>query len=60
MLFAFQQLRPLVIGGDALRAGIGTMSEARFAELAAQLTSLGMVHSPVYAHAAFTLAFLPQ
>jgi NitT/TauT family transport system substrate-binding protein len=60
MRYAFQQLRPLVIGGDALRSGLGTMSEARFAGLAAQLASLGIVRGPIDPRAAFTLAFLPR
>lgn len=60
MLFGFLQIRPLVVGGDAQRDGLGAMSGSRFDVLASQLTSLGILHGASDPRAAFTLAFLPR
>lgn len=58
MRFDVAQSRPLIMGGDAAKGGIGTMTMARWATLKQQLTSVGIKLDKVDVTKAFTTAFL--
>lgn len=58
MQFDVAQSRPLILGGDAARGGIGVMSMARWAALKQQLSSIGVKQDKVAIKTVFTTAFL--
>jgi NitT/TauT family transport system substrate-binding protein len=58
MKFDVDQSRPLVMGGDAARGGIGTMTMSRWVTLKQQLESVGIKLDKVDAGKAFTTQFL--
>jgi len=60
MLFSYLQLRSLVTGGEAKLHGIGTMSKARYTELAAQLQGVGFGLKGINIDKAYTLQFVPH
>lgn len=58
MKFDVEQSRPLILGGDAARGGIGTMTRARWVTLKQQLVSVGIKLDKVDVSAAYTTQFL--
>lgn len=57
-LYSARAERPLILGGDAARYGIGWQSAARYRELEAQLLSVKYLKTPVNVSAIFTDRFL--
>ena len=58
MKFDVDVSRPLITGGDAKTMGVGAMTEARWATLYQQLTSVGIKLGKVKVKDAYTLQFL--
>ena len=58
MAFDVAQSRPLIMGGDAVKAGIGAMTITRWVTLKQQLESVGINLNKVDVTKAYTTAFL--
>jgi len=60
LLYGYIHLRSLVTGGEARLHGIGTISDRRFEELAAQMRSVGIPLKGLDVKSAYTLQFVPH
>jgi NitT/TauT family transport system substrate-binding protein len=60
MKFAFEAMKPLVLGGDAVTGGVGVMTQARWDELYSQLKSVDLMKADLDSKAAWTDTFYQQ
>jgi NitT/TauT family transport system substrate-binding protein len=60
MEFGANAQKPLIVGGDAEKNGIGTMTKERWETMNKQLVEVGVLKAPQDVSKAYTTEFLPK